>query len=258
MVSITELFAPYNRNLGNKLFTYAFARIIADSHRYKLQIPKNAIIQRNGIVENFPFKGCDGIEVHQDSISLNDHNTIGKKISDIIKQTENKKVTIDGYFSRYELIKEHKEKIKLWYNDIISEPDNKNDVLIMLRDSNVDPTFKLPDEYYLEILEKLNFENLYVSYDHKSKHTELFRKIEKYNPKYLDLSIIELFKFNTSKKTIIASQGTFSFWVCLLSNSEKIYWPITENGPNRLTDKYVELKVYDDKRYEFIETKKYE
>jgi hypothetical protein len=75
----------------------------------------------------------------------------------------------------------------------------------------------------------------------------------------LDLNIIDLFKEITSHNTIIASQGTFSFWACFLSNADKIYFPITNDGPNsgKNSDKpvfkdYVNLIVDDEPRYEYI------
>lgn len=252
MIQISDEFTGYNRNLGNKLFTYAFARIIAENLGYKLKAPNNSLIRRKNNVSLFPFGDVSGVEITKPITHVDDGFSLGKDIYQIIDECKNRTTVIGGYHLRYELIKNHKENIKKWYQEIISENDGKNDVLIMLRDSNVDPTFKLPDEYYTNILEKLNFDNLYVSYDHIHKHKSLFSKIDKYNPIFLDLDILELFKFNTSKKTIIGCQGTFSFWVCFLSNSEKIFWPITHEGPNRLTDKYVNLKVDDDNRYEFI------
>jgi hypothetical protein len=252
MIRISKEFQGYNRNLGNKLFTYAFSRIIAETLGYKMEVPKNSLIQRKNDVINFPFGGINGIEIKNNEICINDGFSLSNDIQEIIEKCKNKRVNIGGYHLRYELIKNHKDQIKKWYGSLISEQDGKNDVLIMLRDSRIDPTFKLPDDYYEDILRNLEFDNLYVSYDHKERHETLLNKISKYNPILIDLPILELFKFNTSKKTIIAAQGTFSFWVCLLSNSEKIYWPITNIGPNRLDDVYVKLKVDDEERYKHI------
>ena len=127
----------------------------------------------------------------------------------------------------------------------------KNDVIILLRDSNCDSTFKLPDEYYLNILKDIEFENLYISYDHKHKHQTLFTSLEKYDPILLDMNIIDLFRFITQKNTIIAAQGTFSFWSCFLSNASKIYWPISSVGPN-LPSWGMNLTIDDEDRYEII------
>ena len=81
----------------------------------------------------------------------------------------------------------------------------------------------------------------------------------KYNPKFIDGDILDVFSEITSFNKIIAAQGTFSFWACLLSSAEKIYWPITNDGPNSgsnsnnpIYNTYVNLIVDDEDRYSFI------
>ena len=251
MVTITNDFASSNRNLGNKLFTYGVSKIIADSHGYSLDIPNPSYIQRNGVVESFPFYSNDGIIIDEPSYYVSDRSMSELGIKTVIEQSKNKNTFMDGYFIRYEYVKNHKDKLFKLYEPLIETSDNKNDVIILLRDSNSDSTFKLPDNYYTNILDKLTFDNLYISFDHLEKHQTLISKLQKYNPTLLDLPILDLFKFITSKKTIIGCQGTFSFWVCWLSNADKIFWPLTTKGPN-LGDWSVNLKVDNEDRYIFI------
>ena len=125
----------------------------------------------------------------------------------------------------------------------------------MLRNSRDDGRFVLPDEYYLDILQKENFKNLYVSFDHIYKHKSILDKLQIYNPKYIEGPILDVFKQLTSFNKIIACQGTFSFWVCFLSNANKIYWPMTNDGPNSNNKNFgthVNLKVDDEDRYVHI------
>jgi hypothetical protein len=129
----------------------------------------------------------------------------------------------------------------------------------MLRSSNHDGSFVLPDSYYLNIISQETFDNLYISFDHINKHQSLISKLEKYNPKLIDGDILDVFSEITSFNTIIAAQGTFSFWACFLSNANKIYWPITNDGPNSgknsdnpVFNSYVNLTVDDESRYELI------
>jgi len=104
-------------------------------------------------------------------------------------------------------------------------------------------------------LEKENFKNLYVSFDHVYNHKSILDKLQIYNPKYIEGSILDVFKELTSFNKIIACQGTFSFWVCFLSNASKIYWPVTNDGPNSNNKNFgthVNLKVDDEDRYVHI------
>jgi len=251
MVTITNEFASSGRNFGNKLFTYGVSKIIADTHGYELKIPNPSYIQRNGIIDLFPFYSNDGIKINEPSYYVSDRSMSELGIQTIIEQSKDKNTIMDGYFIRYDYIKNYKDKLSNLYKTLIESPDNKNDVILLLRDSNADSTFKLPDDYYTNILENMTFDNLFISFDHYHKHQSLITKLEKYNPILLDLPILDLFKLITSKKTIIGCQGTFSFWACWLSESEKIYWPLTTKGPN-LGDWSVNLKVDDEDRYIFI------
>jgi hypothetical protein len=251
MITITNDFASTGRNLGNKLFTYGVSKIIADHHGYTLNVPKLSHIQRSGNVTLFPFYSNEGIIINEPNYYVSDRSMSDLGIDTIIEESLGKNTFMDGYFLKYCYVKNYKDKLKTLYESLIQPQDEKNDVIILLRDSNNDSTFKLPNDYYLNILNKLNFDNLYVSYDHYNKHESLIFELSKYNPILLDLPILELFKTITSKKTIIGCQGTFSFWTCWLSNADKIYWPLTTIGPNN-PEWCVNLTVDDDDRYTFI------
>ena len=252
MVTITNEFASYSRNLGNKLFTYAVSKIISDTYGYALIIPDNSFIRRTDETILFPYNSVDGIKIESPDYYVYEHTILQKGLNNVIEESFEKKTHMEGYFLKYDYVKNHKEKIKKWYSDLIGQYDNKNDVIILLRDSGIDPTFKLPDDYYLNILENIKFDNLYISIDHPEKHKSILLKLQMYKPKVLNLPILDLFKVITTKKTIIGCQGTFSFWACWLSNADKIYWPITKIGPNRIDDKFVNLNVDDEPRYEWI------
>jgi hypothetical protein len=251
MITITNEFSSSARNLGNKLFTYGVSKIIADHHGYELNVPNPSYIQRSGNIELFPFYSNNGIKINEPNYYVSDKSMSDLGIDTIIKESINKNTYMDGYFLRYEYIKNYKDKLVNLYKSLIQPQDNQNDVIILLRDSNVDSTFKLPNDYYLNILNKLKFNNLYISYDHYNKHESLIIELEQYKPILLDLPILELFKTITSKKTIIGCQGTFSFWSCWLSNADKIYWPITKIGANSI-DWSVNLTVDDEDRYEMV------
>jgi len=251
MITITNEFASCGRNFGNKLFTYGVARIIAEQLHYKLIVPDNSKIQRDGLVMDFPYYSLDGISIESPEFYVHDRLMSEKGIDSIIEQGNNKKIILDGYFLKYDYIQNYKTNLQHYYQNLILPKDNKKDIIILLRDSNHDSTFKLPDEYYTNILQNLNFQNLYISYDHKHKHQSLFAALTKYDPILLDMNIIDLFKFITQKDTIIAAQGTFAFWSCFLSNANKIYWPITTIGPN-CNSWCLNLTVHNDNRYEMI------
>jgi hypothetical protein len=254
MVNICNEFASTGRNLGNKLFTYSLGVILSEIHDINLYIPNNSYVQRNKINELFPFENIiNKRDIKEPLFYVCDSNLNTMGMDELIKNSKDKNIFLDGYFLKYEYVKQHKKRIKKTYSPLISEKRLSDDILIMLRDSNVDPTFAIPNSFYLELLEKENFDNVVVSYDHYEKHIKLIEILQKnYNVILLDLNIIDLFKEITSYNKIIAAQGTFSFWASFLSNAEKIYWPITKMGPNNLTDINVNLFIDDEDRYEHI------
>jgi hypothetical protein len=260
-------FSTYKKNLGNKLFIYAGCRIIADLLNYDLISPENALVRREnnetGTYEDqiFPFKSVLGRQrIDNPTKVISDHDIIAlQSIDNLIKNYPNHKFVNQCYFSKYDYIKPYKNMVKNYYESLVQPKRTTNDIVLMLRNSRIDGSFVLPDEYYLNILEKETFDNLYISLDHVDKHQSLLNKLQKYNPKFINGKILEVFSEITSFNKIIAAQGTFSFWACFLSNAEKIYWPITNDGPNsgKNSDKavfkdYVNLIVDDEPRYEFI------
>lgn len=252
MVEITQDFATAGRNLGNKLFTYAVGSIIAKELGYTLKIPSSSYIQRGGQNKLFPFQGTKRKEIHQPVLSVCDGGMQQKTINGVLEEGKEKKIELPGYYLKYENIKQHKTYIKELYSTLVDDFTEEGSTIILLRDSKVDPTFKLPNSYYIQQLEKLNIRKLYISFDHYDRHKDLINQLSKYNPILLDLDILELFRKITSMETIIASQGTYSFWTSLLSNAKTIIWPITELGPNKATDSNVDLVVNDEDRYKFI------
>jgi hypothetical protein len=258
-------FSTFRKNLGNKLFMYAIARIASDILECNLILPENPLVRRDLFhlgYQNEKFwmegisnrKNIDGSKVTLDDRDMEHYKNIEK----FIEANPNSPIEILGYFTKYEYIKPYKEKIKLYYQSYIRPKRNNNDIVIMLRDSTQDARFVLPDEYYIDLLENENFDRLYVSFDHCHKHNTLFEKLKKYNPIYLESGIQTLFSEITSFNKIIACQGTFSFWACFLSNAETIYWPMTDDGPNSNNEKFiggVNLVVDDEDRYKFINLK---
>jgi len=250
MVEISQDFVGVGRNLGNKLFTYAVGSIIAKRLGYALKLPNKSFIQRAGIIEEFPFSGFKGKEITSPFISCYDGSF--NNIDQIVERGKGKKIILSGYYLRYINIKEDKKFVKTLYSSLTEKEYEKDSTIILLRNSRQDRTFKLPESYYLQQIEKLNVKKLYISYDHYEEHKSLIDKLSKFNPEILNLNILQLFKKVTSMETIIASQGTFSFWSCFLSKAKQIIWPITKIGPNKTSDPNVNLVVDDEDRYKFI------
>jgi hypothetical protein len=260
-------FSSYRKNLGNKLFIYAASRIISDLLNCDLISPENAIIRKelNSTKEyheqKFPFGSViRGNKITKNVVDVDDHGLIKYgSIQNLIGSHPDSGFIIKSYFSKYDYIKPYKEMVRSYFESITLPKRNDGSLVLMLRDSHLDRSFKLPKSYYLDLISKIKFNKLYISFDHEIMHLDLLQELKKYNPTIIDGDILTVFKEITSFDTIVACQGTFSFWVSFLSNADKVYWPITADGPNsginsktEVIKTYVNLLVDDEDRYEHI------
>lgn len=259
-------FSSSRKNLGNKLFIYSACRVISELLGYELISPENALIRRESSETGeykdilFPFGSVKGNIIENPIKVIQDGDMIALgSLENLIRSFPNHGFLNQSYFSKYDYIKPYKNKVKEYFKSITKYKRDTNDLIIMLRNSNHDGSFVLPDSYYLDIISQETFDNLYISFDHINKHQSLISKLEIYNPKLIDGNILDVFSEITSFNKIIAAQGTFSFWACFLSNAEKIYWPVTNDGPNSgrnsnnpIYNTYVNLIVDDEERYSLI------
>ena len=255
-----NFFSSPNKNLGNKMFIYSCSRIMADILDCNLICPPNSIIRRQdqetGLYKEqlFPFGGISNRKNITNQMFVVNDNDIAAAgtLQNLINLKPNSGFFIQTYFSKYDYIKPYKNLVKDYFRNLIYPEKKEDDLIILLRNSNMASNFHLPDSFYTECLEKEKFEKLYVCLDHKTKHEKLLKKLEKYKPIFVEGDILEVFSQITTFKKIIAAQGTFSFWACFLSHAEKIYWPVTNDGPNSnnsVWGKLVNLKVDDEDRY---------
>jgi hypothetical protein len=252
------------KNLGNKLSMYIGARLISDLLDINLIVPENAIIRRQSNVDKqwheqiFPFKSITNRkEIKEPIVQINDGSLRNCSIECLVNNYKNNGFVYRAHFGNYNYIKPYKDLIKEIYKPLTLPQRNDNSLILLLRNSTSVPDYEIKnDDYYLDIINNESFDNIYVSADHIDRHHILINKISKYNPIILDGSVLDIFAQVTSFKKIIASQGTFSFWACFLSNADKIYWPITNYGPNQINNlvmnEDLNLLVDDDDRYENI------
>lgn len=256
MIRIDDaLFKAPGIMLGNKLFIYTLCRLLAEETGYDLQTDPVRLVRSDSKEADRIIKFDDhpGKMVTDVVHKFDDGAFIGKTIKQFADTILEKNVGAisTGYYARYELLQPYKDKVKSMHQGLFSNHElrNEDEVLIMLRDSRIDTTFKIPSDFYLSTLEQIKFNKLYIACDAPSRHTFLLNKLKHYNPVLLGGDALEQMNYVINFRTIIASQGTFSFWATFLSKADKIYWPVTTIGPNQRKDPMVNLFVDDEDRY---------
>ncbi len=250
---------PWNKiGLGNNFFMYSYTRLIAEELGYKMEVPPITFRERNGhIPQQYFFKNTEGIDNRGKNIIGIDEgfSTRMETVDNAIEYLRDKDSHIIscGWFQKYSYWVKYKERVKDYFKEWVSNDRKSNDeVAIHLRYSYEDPRIKLNPEYYVDAVEKIGAEKVYLFADDFTRHPNVIEALQKYNPIIKSLNvpdtINEISKFNK----IICSQGSFSFWVSFLSSAEKIIWPITKVGPNRTDDITIDYVVSDEPRYEFV------
>lgn len=250
MVEIADY--PFNSvRLGNRLFIYAYARIIADT--LGLYLPKTNLTL---------FKGNDADKINMDEVfgkkyelpifNIDDniafsHSNISNVIELIKKYHLMSKIVVNGYLPNYRYFQGYEDKIKNIYSSFIEPLSyNKKEVAIHLRKSHEDKRFYLPPTYYINILNKIKPEMVYIFADDINRHSWVIQKLT-YPHKVMNLSPIQSIKEMSKFSTLILSQGTFSFFAGYLSNATEIYLPITTTGPNSREEPLMDLIVENTK-----------
>jgi len=256
MIRIDDaLFKSPGIMLGNKLFIYTLCRLLAEETGYDLQTDMVTLVRSDSKEPNrvIKFDDCPGKMVDDVVHRFDDTVFISKTIKQFAKELLEKNVGAisTGYYARYELLQPYKDKVKHMHQALFSNHELRNDdeVVMMLRDSHIDTTFKIPSDFYLSALEQIKFNKLYITCDNPARHTFLINKLKHYNPIVLGGDALEQMNHIINFRTIVAAQGTFSFWSTFLSKADKIYWPVTTMGPNKRTDTMVNLFVNDEDRY---------
>lgn len=221
---------------GNNLFQYFIALIISD----KLKIIINDYLESP--VLDFKYKYHETKNVGQ-SMFINDTNVYD--ILDNPDRYSNYDLIIEGFFqdsvffnNRYQFIIDQVilDKVDINYKDIV--------IHIRLNDFNRDghKSNVIHPEWYLDILRKEQYEQLYIvidtsgkkKYRYDDKETNYLENFKHLNPIIINDTEKNDFNLLRSFDKIISSNSTFSWWACFLGNATKIYTPTKWRGKKKL------------------------
>jgi hypothetical protein len=212
----------YEGNLGNRLFQYAFARILADTLRYELVA---------GPIKGFPrtYDTVTGDSYQTPPIILR-----GQKPNIDFLDTPDLKQTIEvnGYFQRYEYYSKHTSQIREWFamDETLDNVKISNDDLVVgIRRGDYIPRHGLPLSYYENAIRSVGHKKLFICTD--SPADPFVRYLaKKYRGEIRQPGAIDNLAFIKKFKKIVISNSTFLWWGAFLSDADEIIFPRPANG----------------------------
>lgn len=221
-------------HLGNLMFQYSFARILAEKMNYKMILrPADELSQKhfeeklmNNFINAIPIEG----RVIQDFIFITNDN-FRYDMNNILKYSGIKGIHLHGWFQRKHYYIDYLEKIKEWFWLAESQNDYKiteKDIVLHVRRGDFRGTIhSIKMSFYQNILDNLSFDRVFICGDEFDE--EVVQSLTKYNPIYFHISTIEDLRFIKSFNRIIMSNSTYAWWAAMLSNAKEIYCPNTKN-----------------------------
>jgi len=218
----------YNGRLGNQIIRNLAVSLIAEKNDLHVYYYNDYLIKRLGI------HLFNGSKIYEKTYPLNDNNYFSlyneKSISYNLDPNQ-------SYFQTKEIIQVlynylHKDEIKsmIIENNLYKDRyKNNHDLFIHIRLTDV-AHFNPGIHYYLNAIQKVTFENLYISTD--DKHHEIIQQIVNLYPNsyMIDMDELNTIQFATTNENIILSHGSFSAIIGYLSFFSTIYYPEYETN----------------------------
>jgi hypothetical protein len=203
----------YKGRLGNNLFQYIAAYFFAKKFNYSIisNVVENCFTlpQLNGLVYN-----------NNNEIIVNDSNFLDLLNSDTIEQGH---YIFDGFFQLKDFVLNYKDKIKSLFN-LSYDSINKDEVFVMYRIGDISGSrMMIPIEYYQESLSIINSNGGYITSD-SPEHPNVIQLSKEFNLTIYNNTPIETINFAKNFNNLVLSEGSFSWWVGMLSNAKNIYY----------------------------------
>lgn len=233
---VTIDYGYYNR-LGNLMFMWAAAALFCKKHNFKLNMPRELPKFKNKPEDPEPvstgFGEADSsIQVQYDFgtryyenpvITVDNNNYMSLLESNYVLDA---RYYFQDYFQIKDLLLKYRDEIKTIYKCTPIERDSKEVFVAFRLGDATHSRARLPKEYYDEAVSRLYADGCKGGYitSENLDHPDVEYLINKFGLQpYTNHTPLEKINFASSFNNLVLSEGSFSFWMGMLSKAENIY-----------------------------------
>jgi len=233
---VTIDYGTYNR-LGNIMFMWSAATVFCKKHNFKLNASKTLPAFKNKPDDLEPVNTGFG----EDNCSIQVEYYQGKRYFDNpVIPVDNKNImalirapyVMDAryhfcdYFQLKELVTDYRQDIKNIFRRTPVNRDSKEVFVAFRLGDAMFSRARLPKEYYEDALTRLfdiGCNSGYITSEN-IEHPDVQYLINKFSLKpYSNHIPLEKINFASGFNNLVLSEGSFSFWMGMLSNAENVY-----------------------------------
>jgi len=205
--------------LGNVLLQSVGIRLLATKFNLKVREYNNEFN-----FDRIGFNKFSGENSFESTINIYDNDVMEL----LNKSNIEENINFDGLFQLKEFVLKYKQDIKSSF-DITYEDQNTDNVFIHVRlddAEHVNPGY----DYYKKCLEKTKFNIGYISSDSSNNYI-VDKLINEFNLILYQNNPIDTINFAKNFNKLILSEGTFSWWIGVLSKASEVYYPKYSEKP---------------------------
>lgn len=208
----------YAGRLGNNMLQYAAAKIFSNKFKIKLITPPisgwvdfTSYINPNINNEYLEYTSSQTIIVNNENFL----NLLSK--DDILKCN----YVFSDFFQINEFVTNYENEIKKVF---IDQTEKKSGVFLHYRIGDIENTPNMLQlDYYLDCLNQINLYNGVITSD-SPNHKNVKIISEKFNLTIIEKTPLETIDLGRQYNNLILSEGTFSWFIGLLSNADNIFF----------------------------------
>jgi hypothetical protein len=155
-------------------------------------------------------------------------------VASAVDSDEPRCLRLRGYFQQVDYFLEHTRALRHWFQgptSLSSVEVNQRDVIVVVKRGRAFARlgWQVPLSYYTQAIDAIHsVGRIYVC--GSGIDDEVRGAFLPYAPRYVDVDLIEQFRFIRRFRRILLSNGTLGWWAAFLSDASEIYGPRSSTG----------------------------